>query len=190
MTWSLTPSWAKEYPVKWGSYNARLDREKDGRTQYIFETPSFKNAFRKNQFCVVPIQGAIESCYWGEAAGKIVAFQRKDQKNFFAAGLTDTWTDPKSGEIHESVTLMTDAPYEYFFKNGHDRSILAFQEERIEELLCHKERKVHESLKFIRANRRSYEWTFQIERELKEGWQKRAPSPEEIEAIGQNVFQR
>ncbi|MBT4791060.1 MAG: hypothetical protein HON90_05775 [Halobacteriovoraceae bacterium] len=77
MNWSLTPSWAKEYPLKWSTYNARLERVKDGTPQKIYEVPTFKEAFRLNKFCLVPIKAAIEACYWGETAGKIISFQQE-----------------------------------------------------------------------------------------------------------------
>jgi len=188
MNWSLTPSWSKDYPVKWGTYNARMDRDKNGQLQKVFDTPTFKNAFRQKQFCIVPINAAIESCYWGADGGNILSFSRIDGEDIYAAGLWDQWINKSSGEIHYSFTLLTDGPYKYLFDHGHDRSIIGLNEEVIEDFLTNNSRNHIQNFDFIRENRTKYSWSHQIERPLKDGWQKRAPKTSEIEQIKATVW--
>jgi putative SOS response-associated peptidase YedK len=188
--WSLTPSWSKSHPVKWGTYNARLERlNKEGQQQFIYDVPSFKDAFRKNQFCLIPIRSAIESCYWGDTAGKIVGFNQKDNSNFYIVGLWSDWVDKSSGELIETCTLLTDGPYEYYFQHGHDRSVITIDENKFEELLQNKKRGHQDSISFIRNNRVDLDWSYKIIRELKDGWQKRAPNKNEINKIEQTIWQ-
>jgi len=48
MNWSLAPRWADEYPLNWNTYNARMERIHKGKKQYIYDVPSFRDAFSKN----------------------------------------------------------------------------------------------------------------------------------------------
>jgi len=194
MYWSLCPPWSKEFPCKWNTYNARLVREQKNKrtgaefTQKIYDVPTFKNSFRAQNFCLVPITYAVESCYWGDVAGNIVKFGQESSETFYIAGLWDEWTNTSSGEVHRSVTLLTDRPYRYFFEHGHDRSIIAIDEQKFEQFLARNFKNPHESFNFIKDNRVSKNWAHKIERPLKDGWQKHIPSSSELEKIALSTF--
>lgn len=190
MLWSLTPSWSKDFPVKWSTYNARMDRENKGKLQKIFDVPTFKNAFRSNRFCLIPITGAIGSCYWGETAGNIVEFGSESQDSFFVAGLWDEWVNKETGELIKSCTLLTDSPYDYFFKYGHDRSIMNLKKSAFEELLLNQNRSPVDSYAFLKSNRTSLDWIHRIDRALKPGWEKKVPNKEEVEQIERTVWRQ
>lgn len=186
MNFSLCPSWSKEFPAKFTTYNARMERPRKDfpdRSEKIFEIPSWKDAFIKGQTCLVPMTSAIESSYFGKSAGKIVGFHRQDKGVFFAAGLYNEWIDRLSGEVHDTFTLITDDPYEFFFEHGHDRSVFIMKPEFYEKWLTGKEMKPQERFDFLRENRINLEWDVTTDREMKEGWEKRAPSAEEVKAI-------
>lgn len=189
MLWSLTPAWAKECPVKWSTYNARMERKNKGKKEFIYEVPTFRDAFKKNQFCLLPIRGALESCYWGETAGKVVSFQKEDRENYYVIGLWEQWLDKKTGEIVETCTLLTDGPYQYFFERGHDRSVISINEESFKELIQGK-MKYKETFEYIRDKRVSHEWKYEVIRDLKDGWQKKSPDWLEMEEMRETVWRK
>lgn len=52
MRWGLVPSWSKEISTKYATFNARIEG--------IEEKPAFRNAWRKNQKCLIPALGYYE----------------------------------------------------------------------------------------------------------------------------------
>lgn len=186
MNFSLCPSWSKEFPAKFTTYNARLERPHPklvGKIEPIYEVPTWKDAFINGQTCLVPMTSAIESSYFGKSAGKIVGFHRKDNEVFYATGLWNEWINKESGEVHDTFTLITDDPYQFFFDHGHDRSVFVIKPEAYNKWLTGKNMSAEQRFDFLRENRVSLEWDVTTDREMKEGWSKRAPKPDEIESI-------
>lgn len=100
--WGLIPSWAKDTSFASHTFNAR--------SETLSEKPSFKNAY-KSQRCLIPATGYYE---WEKVMedNKVVDKQpywigRKDQKPLAFAGLYEHWTDPKSGALLTSCTIIT-----------------------------------------------------------------------------------
>lgn len=197
---SLCPDWARKWPFEYETYNARLTRPRkvksletgrwEGLTdsagiavlETIAEVPSFRDSFAKGQTCLVPLTGAIESCYFGESAGKIVRFELQSEEILFAAGLWNDWFDARTGEFIPTFTLLTDAPDAFIFSHGHDRSLIAI--DKIEfDCWLQKEMDSRSRLNFIRSKRVQPNWRAVPEREMKKGWNKRAPSAFEIAQI-------
>ncbi|MEY4065982.1 MAG: hypothetical protein RIR26_2190 [Pseudomonadota bacterium] len=194
---SLCPHWSKTWPFPFETYNARLTRPKktravaDGRselvldarghpvTEDISDVPSFRDAFAQGQTCLVPVSGAIESCYFGRSAGSIVRFTPAEGI-LFAAGLWNDWMDPATGEFIPTFTLLTDDPDPVVFEHGHDRGIVVLDPAAWHDWLRPEKMAVKERLGFLRKNRIQPLWHAVQERRLKEGWQKRAPTGEEI----------
>lgn len=190
MNWSLTPSWANEYPLKWNTYNARMERIYQGSPQRIYEGPTFRDAFNSNKFCLVPIKSAIEACYWGEPAGKIISFHEENNTNFMVAGLYDSWVDPKTGEIKNTCTLLTDVPYRYLFDHGHDRSIIVIDKDKQLEMIQDKTRSPIESFELIKNSRVDQNWSYEVIREVsKSSIAKNTPTAEELREIKATVWQ-
>ena len=52
MRWGLVPSWSKELSSKYATFNARIES--------IESKPAFRNAWRKNQKCLIPALGYYE----------------------------------------------------------------------------------------------------------------------------------
>ncbi|MFZ9520244.1 MAG: SOS response-associated peptidase family protein [Silvanigrellaceae bacterium] len=198
---SLCPSWSKQWPFQFETYNARLSRPKrirdprsgkwlaattpDGTAieEYIFSVPSFRDAFNAGQTCLVPVSGAIESCYFGESAGHIVRFCPANDKFIFAIGLWNDWVDSSSGEVIPTFTLLTDAPDSFVYRHGHDRGIVTLNSSDWFEWLDGRKASGRKRLDFVRERRVQPDWRVEIERALKPGWQKKAPTQEEISAI-------
>lgn len=183
MKFSLCPSWSKVYPAKFTTYNARMERANKGRKEKIYQIPTWKESFIKSQTCLIPINSAIESSYFGLSAGKMIRFLQQDLTTFYITGLWSQWVDKKTGEIHDTFTLITDDPYEFFFQHGHDRSIFVISDNSFQEWLENKSFSPEERFQFLRKNRISLNWIVEVDRLMKPGWEKRAPSPKEVAEI-------
>jgi putative SOS response-associated peptidase YedK len=102
MRWGLIPRWwkktVKELPA---TFNARSDS--------VAEKPMYRDAFKRRR-CIIPASGYYE---WrkGEDGGREPHyFCRADDEVLSLAGLWDEWTDPATGEIVTSCTIIvTDA---------------------------------------------------------------------------------
>ena len=96
-TFGLLPVWAKEPSFAKRTYNAR--------SETVAEKPSFRNAWRKRQLCIVPVTAFYEPCY---ETGKAVwwTIQRADGKPMALAGLWErkTWGE---GMPRWSFTMLT-----------------------------------------------------------------------------------
>lgn len=183
MKFSLCPSWSKEFPTKFSTYNARMERENKGKLERIYQAPTWKESFVKGQTCIVPLNAAVESSYFGLSAGKMIQFLREDGETYYVAGLWSTWINKETGETEDTFTLITDDPYEFFFLHGHDRSIFVINESAHLEWMKNKSMTAEQRFNFLRKNRISLKWTVETDREMKSGWEKKAPSKEEIAQI-------
>ncbi|NBX18396.1 MAG: hypothetical protein EBR09_13635 [Proteobacteria bacterium] len=198
---SLCPRWSKTWPFEFETYNARMSRPRRGREsakgsslfdsssdrenveEYIYSVPSFRDAFNGGQTCLVPLSGAVESCYFGESAGNIVRFSPANDSVLFALGLWNDWVNPESGEIVPTFTLLTDDPDEYVFRHGHDRGIISIDSKDWSDWLGQRRMSGKERFDFIRAKRVQPEWRTEVERALKQGWMRRAPQPDDLKKI-------
>lgn len=80
----LVPEWADDLSFSQYTYNAR--------TETVATKPSFKAAWAKRQFALVPMRSFYEPCY---ESGKSVRFKiaRHDQQPFTVAAIWDVWSD-------------------------------------------------------------------------------------------------
>lgn len=83
----LIPSWSKDGKNYRFCYNAR--------SETVDKKPSFRNAIRRNQFCVVPAEAFFEPCY---ETGRPVRWriERLDGEPLMLAGIWDAWRRPQS----------------------------------------------------------------------------------------------
>jgi putative SOS response-associated peptidase YedK len=101
MQWGLIPSWAgdlrKAEQLRKGTYNARAET--------LHEKPSFREPLRKGR-CLVLAHGFFEWQHVQET--RIPWYIRlSDGSPFAFAGLCDTWTDPGTGEVLRTCTIVT-----------------------------------------------------------------------------------
>jgi len=96
--WGLIPWFAKDRKLKFLTVNARSEE--------LASKASYKHPWARGQRCVIPAQAFIEPCW---ETGKHVPwlFSRADGDPWGLAGLWNTWTDPASGELVESYTMLT-----------------------------------------------------------------------------------
>lgn len=192
---SICPEWYEEFPFPFTSYNARMWRfkknkegglvlDKNGNkiTEYIYQIPTWRNAFNEGHTCLVPLTAAIESCYFGTHGGQVVQFCLEQNETYYVAGLWEDWMDRHTGEVKETFTLITDDPYESFFNAGHDRSIFIIKESAHKDWLRKKMTGV-ERYNFLLENRVELPWKIETDRLLKSNWKKDMPTEEELAEI-------
>lgn len=93
----LVPRWAKDATLGRKTYNAR--------TETVAEKPSYRSAWRKQQFAIALLDDFFEPNW---ETGKAVRWRikRADGEPMGVASLWDQWTDPGSGEIVTSFTMI------------------------------------------------------------------------------------
>lgn len=94
----LLPSWAKEETFGRKTYNARAET--------VAEKPSYKNAWIKRHYALALADAFYEPCY---ESGKAVrtAIKQKNQEPMAIASIWDTWTEPETGELIVSFSMLT-----------------------------------------------------------------------------------
>jgi putative SOS response-associated peptidase YedK len=93
----LVPHWSHDTRITKHTYNAR--------TETVAVKPSFRDAWRKGQHCIIPADAFYEPDW---RSGKAVPTQiaRADGEPMGIAGLWSSWKSPK-GEFIHSYTMLT-----------------------------------------------------------------------------------
>ncbi len=118
LRWGLVPGWAKDLGIGARAINARSE-EAAGK-------PMFRSAW-KSRRCVVPASGFYE---WTTTKPKRAwYFRPADDEGLAFAGLWESWTDKATGEVVETYTVLTRAPYDVV-RPVHDRSPLILPADR------------------------------------------------------------
>ena len=94
----LIPAWAKDDKISRHTYNAR--------SETAAEKPSYRTAWRQRQFGLVLVDNFFEPSY---ESGKAVRWKIElaSGDSFGIACLWDRWTDPASGELVVSFSMLT-----------------------------------------------------------------------------------
>lgn len=94
----LIPKWAKDEKISRHTYNAR--------TETVKEKPSYRHAWKIRQYGLVLLDSFYEPCY---ETGKSVKtkIQLESGLPFAIACLWDKWTQPKTGELVVSFSMLT-----------------------------------------------------------------------------------
>jgi putative SOS response-associated peptidase YedK len=99
--WGLLPHWAKDERIAYKLINARAET--------LAEKPAFRSLLGRHR-CLVVADGFYE---WRPGAGgkkEPIHFRLADGAPFAFAGLWTSRTDPASGELVESCTIVTTQP--------------------------------------------------------------------------------
>ncbi len=99
--WGLIPFWSKDR-----EFAEKIRRQTfNARSETLHKKPSFKNSL-KNKRCLVVARGFFE---WQHRNGdKIPHYVYLNEEMPFAfAGLYDSWTDRKTGEILDTFSIIT-----------------------------------------------------------------------------------
>ncbi|CAN7368067.1 SOS response-associated peptidase [Acidovorax sp. LjRoot118] len=102
--WGMIPP-RSETNIPKGKDGKRLNTV-NARREGMAKSWTYGGAWRKGQRCLIPAQLFVEP-YWG--TGKHIAwqFERPDGTPWALAGLWDVWTDPATGELWTSYTMIT-----------------------------------------------------------------------------------
>ncbi len=93
----LLPHWAKDEKLARRTFNAR--------SETVHEKPSFRDAWRQGQHCIVGVD-AIYEPDWRSAKAVATRIERADGEPMGLAGLWSWWKSP-AGEAVYSFTLLT-----------------------------------------------------------------------------------
>lgn len=96
--WGLIPYWSKTPKLTYSTNNCRSEE--------AAEKPTFKDAWRKGQRCIIPAV-SFDEPNWETGKNVWWRFRRTDGLPWGLAGLWHTWIDPSTGEIVESYTMLT-----------------------------------------------------------------------------------
>lgn len=96
--WGLIPWFAKTPNLRYSTNNARSEE--------LAQKASYKQPWARGQRCVIPALSFDEPC-WETGRNVWWRFGRVDRQPWGLAGLWNTWTDPATGEVHESYTMLT-----------------------------------------------------------------------------------
>lgn len=94
----LIPSWAKDEDFGRKTYNARAET--------IDQKPSYKHAWIKRHYALALADAFYEPCY---ETGKAVRTKiiQANQEPMAIASIWDTWTEPETGELIVSFSMLT-----------------------------------------------------------------------------------
>jgi len=94
----LIPSWAKDEDFGRKTYNARVET--------VDQKPSYKNAWSKRHYALALADAFYEPCY---ESGKAVRSKitQVNQEPMAIASIWDTWTEPETGELIVSFSMLT-----------------------------------------------------------------------------------
>lgn len=93
----MVPHWAKDTTGTRFTYNAR--------SETVADKPSFRDAWRKGQHCIIPAESFFEPD-WRSGRAVPARISRVDGEPLGIAGLWSSWRSPK-GEIVHSFTMLT-----------------------------------------------------------------------------------
>lgn len=127
----LVPHWAGDIAFGRRTYNAR--------SETVAEKPSFRDAWRHAQHCIVPVEHIYEPD-WRSGAAVPTRIQRKDDKPMGIAGL---WTSNRKATGQEvfSFTMLTvnaddHELFKHFHKPGDEkRMVVILREDQYDEWL-------------------------------------------------------
>ena len=121
----LIPHWAKDLAMGKRMYNAR--------SETVAEKPSFRDAWRRGQRCIVPAEQIYEPCY---ETGKSI-WWRIGLRGWTPFGIAGVWAwclDPASGKEILSFTMLTVNADEHpmmkrFHKPGEEKRMVVILDE-------------------------------------------------------------
>lgn len=90
----LVPHWSQDTKITRHTYNAR--------SETVAEKPSFRNAWKRGQHCIIPAEAFFEPD-WRSGKGVPTRIARVDGEPMGIAGLRSAWKSPKGGWVSQSA---------------------------------------------------------------------------------------
>jgi putative SOS response-associated peptidase YedK len=129
----LIPHWATDTKIARMTYNARSETAHD--------KPSFRRAWARRQWALVPMQCFYEPRYGDDGRAVRHRIERADGAPFVVGAIWDCWVAPVTGELVHSFSMLTinaDAHplMRQFHKHGDEkRSLVVIDAVRIDDWL-------------------------------------------------------
>lgn len=103
--WGFIPWWVKDYA---GAKKIMADTL-NCKSEEMFNKPSWKDALKNGQRCLVPFTGFYEWRHMDEKGKTKIPFyiSTNDQGVSSFAGLFNTWKDPETGSYYHTYTVIT-----------------------------------------------------------------------------------
>lgn len=121
----FSPSWAKKQMYL---FNARSegDSNKENNPEYtggkgIILKPAFRNSIR-NKRCLIIADAFIEGTTTEKLSKPYLVYLRDHQRPFAFAGIYEDWTEPSSGEIITTYSIITTVTNSLLAQLPHHRS--------------------------------------------------------------------
>lgn len=102
-TWGLLPHWIRDWEQGKKFWNKTLN----ARGETIFEKPSFRQAARSNR-CLIYVDGFYEHHHHAGASYPYFIYRHNGAPMIFA-GLSSDWSDPNTGAIFTTFSIVTTA---------------------------------------------------------------------------------
>ena len=102
--WGMIPPHSKTH-IPTGKDGKRLSTV-NARREGMAKSWTYGGPWRKGQRCIIPAQLYVEP-YWGTGKHIPWQFERTDGEPWGLAGLWGEWTDPVTGEVVASYTMIT-----------------------------------------------------------------------------------
>jgi putative SOS response-associated peptidase YedK len=106
----LIPSWASEASFGRRTYNAR--------SETVAEKPSFRQAWRAGQRCIVPAQAIFEP-NWSSGRAVSTRITRADGRAMGIAGIWSSWRSPEGAQVLSFSMLTVNAAENAFMCQFH-----------------------------------------------------------------------
>ena len=139
----LVPHWATDTKIARQTYNAR--------SETVAEKPSYRDAWRRAQHCIIPA-AAIYEPDWRSGKAIATRIERADGEPMGIAGLWASWKSP-NGELLHSYTMLTinadghDLMQQFHKPTDEKRMVVVLAPERYQEWL---EAQPEQSMAFMR----------------------------------------
>lgn len=78
----------------------------NARRERLAIAPTYRGAWRNGQRCIIPAE-SFDEPYWGTGKNIWWRFWRADGEPWALAGIWSEWTDPQSGEVVPSFSMIT-----------------------------------------------------------------------------------
>ena len=98
--WALIADNAKE-----AKSSARI-MTNNARSESLASRPTFRGPWSRGQRCLIPADSFLEP-NWESGKNEWWRFRRADGNPWGLAGLWNAWTDPNTGDLIESFTMLT-----------------------------------------------------------------------------------
>ena len=106
----LIPHWAKDASIGKRTYNAR--------SETAASKPSFRDAWRHGQRCIIPVEAFYEPD-WRSGKAVSTRISRVDGKPIGLAGLWSRWKSPSGEVVHSYAMLTINADAHLLMKHFH-----------------------------------------------------------------------